>query len=183
MRVQIFPAHYTRSVAPTRWLTDGEQLVWRAYLEATQRLWERLDRELDEGGGVSLAEYEVLARLSESPKRSLRMSELADQVVSSRSRLTHTVTRMESRGLVSRRPSSRDGRGVVCALTGAGMDNLAERAHVHVDGVREHLFDQMDAEETEVVGRVLARVAEHLRQTHSSPLPSMDVTARETLRA
>ncbi len=170
-------------MAPTRWLTDDEQLVWRAYLEATQRLWERLDRELDERGGVSLAEYEVLARLSEAPEQSLRMSDLADQVVHSRSRLTHTVTRMESRGLVRRRPSARDGRGVVCELTDTGMNTLAQRARVHVDGVREHLFDLMDAEETEVVGRVLARVAEHLRETRSGPHVPVDATDHETLRA
>jgi len=169
-------------MSPTRWLSDDEQLVWRAYLEATQRLWERLDHELDDRGGVSLAEYEVLARLSEAPDRSLRMSELADQVVSSRSRLTHTVTRMESRRLVRRRPSVRDGRGVMCELTDTGMETLAERARVHVEGVREHLFDQMDAEETEVVGRVLARVAEHLREVRSNPRPSGDRVARETLR-
>ncbi len=150
-------------MAQTRWLSDSEQQVWRAYLEATQRLWERLGRELDETGDISLGEYEVLVRLSEAPDRTLRMSELADLLVHSRSRLTHTVARMERSDLVTRRPCSDDGRGVMCQVTEAGLAALAEHAPVHVAGVREHLFDQMDAEETEVLGRVLARVAEHLK--------------------
>ncbi len=174
-------------MAQTRWLSDDEQQVWRAYLEATQRLWDRLGRELDETGDVSLGEYEVLVRLSEAPGHMLRMSELADLLVHSRSRLTHTVARMERRDLVSRRPCTDDGRGVLCEVTGAGLAALAERAPAHVTGVREHLFDQMDAEETAVLGRVLTRVAEHLRGAGSpdrdGTLASDEVRARETLGA
>lgn len=147
----------------TRWLSPDEQQVWRAYLEATQRLWEQLARELDEAGDLPLAEYEVLVRLSEAPDTRMRMSELADALSHSRSRLTHTVARMQQRGLVTRRPSVDDGRGVLATVTPLGLQALREHADVHVGGVREHLFDQMDAEEAAVLGRVLGRVSAHLR--------------------
>ena len=147
----------------TRWLSEPEQAVWRAYLEATQRLWEQLARELDDAGDLPLAEYEVLVRLSEAPGRRMRMSELADALSHSRSRLTHTVARMERRGLVTRLPCDDDGRGVLAGVTDDGLASLREHADVHVTGVREHLFDQMDADEVEVLGRVLTKVAAHLR--------------------
>lgn len=152
----------------TRWLSEDEQQVWRRYLEATQRLWEQLARELDEAGDLPLAEYEVLVRLSEAPDQRIRMSELADALSHSRSRLTHTVARMQQRGLVTRVPSVDDGRGVLAAVTPRGLDALREHADVHVSGVREHLFEQMDAEEAAVVGRVLERVCTHLRDVRGT---------------
>lgn len=152
----------------TRWLSADEQQVWRAYLETTQRLWEQLARELDDAGDLPLAEYEVLVRLSESDGGRMRMSELADALSHSRSRLTHTVARMQQRGLVTRVPSDDDGRGVLAEVTARGLEALREHADVHVGGVREHLFDQMDAEEVAVLGRVLGRVREHLREVRGT---------------
>jgi len=150
-------------VTGTRWLSEPEQAVWRAYLEATQRLWEQLGRELDDAGDLPLSEYEVLVRLSEAPGRRMRMSELADALSHSRSRLTHTVARMQGRGLVTRVPCDDDGRGVLARVTDDGLAALRDHADVHVTGVREHLFDQLDADEVAVLGRVLAKVAAHLR--------------------
>jgi DNA-binding MarR family transcriptional regulator len=154
----------------TRWLSAEEQDVWRTYLEVTQRLWEQLARELDDAGDLPLSEYEVLVRLSEAPQGRMRMSELADALSHSRSRLTHTVARMQERGLVTRQPSDDDGRGVLAAVTPAGLAALRDNADVHVTGVREHLFDQMDPEEVQVLGRVLAKVAAHLRDVRG-PVP------------
>lgn len=156
----------------TRWLDESEQAIWRAYLESTQLLWDRLARELDDDSELPLPEYEILARLSEAPGRSLRMSELADLLTHSRSRLTHTVTRMQGRGFVTRRPCPDDGRGVLCAITDAGQAALAAAAPVHVEGVRSHLFDQLDDEEVAVLGRALAKVGHHLRQSRTSQTPS-----------
>ena len=149
----------------TRWLDGDEQGVWRAYLESTQLLWDRLGRELDDDSELSLPEYDVLVRLSDAPDRSLRMSDLAAMVVHSRSRLTHTVTRMEARGLVTRRSCPRDGRGVECVITDDGYEALVKAAPVHVESVRTHLFDQLEPDEVEVLGRVLTRVRDHLRDT------------------
>lgn len=147
----------------TRWLDEAEQRVWRAYLEGHQLLWDRLERELDDAGGLSLPEYEILVRLSEVDGRALRMSELADMVVSSRSRLTHTARRMEERGLVRREAYPADGRGVLCVMTDRGFEALVAAAPVHVEGVRTHLFDQMTPEEVDALGSAMTKVREHLR--------------------
>ena len=147
-----------------RWLSDREQQVWRLYLEATQRLWTRLTRELEQFSEVSIIEYDILVRLSECPTRTLRMSDLAAQVTHSRSRITHTVSRMESRGLVIRRPAEGDGRGVDCTLTDDGFRFLSEAAVPHVKSVRTHLFDQLDATQITQLGEIMAAVAGHLRE-------------------
>src|SRR3954466_8277158 len=100
--------------SPTRWLDVEEQQAWRSYLRAVRLLDEELRRGL-ECHGLSHPEYEILVRLSESPGRALRMSELADDVVSSRGRLTHPVARLERAGLGARRASTCDRRGGECA--------------------------------------------------------------------
>lgn len=100
----------------TRWLDDDEQRAWRAYLRGTRMLEEALDRDLQDHG-LALSEYEIISMLSESPLHRLRMSELAELVVQSRSRLTHTATRLERRGWVVRQPCENDRRGVELVLT------------------------------------------------------------------
>ena len=84
----------------TRWLTDDQQLAWRAWIAASLLLPDRLSRDLQDEAGISLADYEILVHLSESPQRRLRMSELADLTLSSRSRLSHQIDRMSNAGLV-----------------------------------------------------------------------------------
>lgn len=145
-----------------RWLTEAQQQAWRSYLLGSTLLTERLDRDLREKHGLSLPEYEILVRLSEAPSRSLRMAELADSVKNSRSRITHTVQRLECPGFVVRRSCESDGRGVVAALTVKGFDKLAAAAPDHVESVRGALIDGLTPEEVAVIGRVFAGVAERL---------------------
>ena len=114
----------TTAPPAARWLTDGQQRVWRAYLLGSALLSERLDAQLREHD-LDLAEYEILVTLSESADRQLRMAELADAVHQSRSRLTHTVTRMEKRGLIERTTCPVDRRGVWANLTDDGFALLA----------------------------------------------------------
>lgn len=148
----------------TRWLDAAEQRTWRTYLEATQLLTRRLNQELDESEhDLSLADYELLVRLSEAPERSLRMSDLADDLVHSRSRLTHAISRLEARGLVERRACPEDRRGVLAVMTPQGFAALEAAAPLHVTGVRQHLFDQLSPEEVAALGRVCAKLADHLR--------------------
>src|SRR3990170_1734741 len=101
-----------RTTTATRWLEPAQQQVWRAFLLGTTRLFDQLERDLREAHGLSLPEYEILVRLSEAPGHRLRMAELASSVSPSRSRGTHTISRLETAGLVARSACVTDGRGV-----------------------------------------------------------------------
>ena len=122
---------------------------------------DRLASDLRKAFDISLAEYEILVRLSEN-KGQMRMAHLANAMAHSRSRVTHTVSRLERAGLVARRHSKSDGRGVVAQLTPGGMDLLVRAAPVHVSGVREHLVDVASDEDFAAVGRVMNAVADQL---------------------
>src|SRR5690606_10166359 len=98
--------------AEVRWLSSAEQRSWRSYIDGSARLLGALGQQLERDSGLSLAEYDVLVRLSEAEGHTLRMSALADEMARSRSWLTHTVRRMEGRGLVVRSTCADDGRGV-----------------------------------------------------------------------
>ena len=145
--------------APARWLDDTEQATWRAYLEGSTRLAEALTRQLETDHGLTLGEYAVLVRLDESPERTLRMSELADSLAHSRSRITHTVRRLESRDLVRRVACQADGRGVNCELTDAGRAALVAAAPSHVASVRRHLVDLLEPAEAALLTEIMRRVA------------------------
>ncbi len=132
-----------------RWLGVEEQKAWRALLYSTQLLMDRLDRELTRETGISHAYYEILVALSEAPERMMRMSELADRCLSSRSRLSHAVSRLEERGWVRRQVCPDDGRGQLAVLTEEGFAALDAAAPVHVESVRTHLFDQLTPQQVE----------------------------------
>jgi DNA-binding MarR family transcriptional regulator len=151
----------------TRWLSPTEQKHWRAWLTASALLSEQLQRELQETHGLSLADYEILVRLSEAPDRRLRMSELARKALSSRSRLSHQISRMEALDLVSRQPCADDKRGQWAILTDHGWDALVAAAPEHVEGVRTHLLDPLTAAEFAALGRACAKVATHLEQVQA----------------
>ena len=155
----------------TRWLNQEQQHSWRAFLVGTTLLMERLDRDLRERHGLSLPEYEILVRLSESPHRRMRMAELAGSVSHSRSRVTHTVSRMEKAGLVTRSACLSDGRGVEAVLTDRGRDVLEAAAPTHVAGVRELLVDLADEEDFAAMGRVFNAVTDKLVGTN----PAADI--------
>jgi DNA-binding MarR family transcriptional regulator len=144
------------------WLTEDEQHAWRAYLVGTTLLMDRLDRDLRDNHDLSLPEYEILVRLSEAADRRMRMAVLADSLSHSRSRVTHTVSRMEKAGLVTRDPCLADGRGVEAVLTERGYAVLAEAAETHVRGVRELLVDLASPDEFAAVGRVFDAVTDKL---------------------
>ena len=148
--------------AQTPWLTEPQQRIWRAFLGANTVLMDRLDRDLRTDHDLSMAEYEILVRLSEAPDRSIRMAELAAAVAHSRSRITHTISRMEKDGLVFRGQCSTDGRGVSAVLTDEGFAVLERAAHTHVTGVHTHLVDHASDEELEVIGRVMQRILDDL---------------------
>jgi len=144
------------------WLDAEQQLHWRAFRGGTALLLAALDHELTVRTGLSSHEYEVLVRLSEVPGRTMRMSELADGVAHSRSRLTHTIRRMEERGLVGRAQCSSDARGVDCTMTAEGWRVLVEAAPIHVQSVRDHLVDVLTPAQFAALGDAMSVVTTHL---------------------
>ncbi len=149
----------------TRWLSEDQQHAWRALVMGTTLLFDRLDADLRRSFDLSLGEYEILVRLSERDGR-MRMAQLADSLAHSRSRVTHTVTRMQKAGLVRRTTSPEDGRGIVCEMTEAGLDLLNRAAPVHVRGVRAHLVDLVEPEDLRAVARVMDAVSDRLVAGH-----------------
>jgi DNA-binding MarR family transcriptional regulator len=154
-----------------RWLDDDEQRVWRSFLAATQLLADRLDQELQRDSGIPHTYYEVLVRLSEVPGRRLRMSELADRSLSSRSRLSHAVARLEQAGWVRRETCATDRRGQLAVLTDEGFAALAAAAPGHVEGVRQHLFDQLSPAQVRQLGEICDAIAAHLRAVDDRARP------------
>lgn len=146
----------------TRWLDADEQQAWRAWLYSAQLLLHRLDRELTHMTGISHPYYEILVALSEAPERMMRMSELADRCLSSRSRLSHAVSRLEERGWVRRQVCPEDGRGQLAVLTDEGFTALEAAAPVHVEGVRTHLFDQLSPDQVEAMRDLGETLLRHL---------------------
>lgn len=149
----------------TRWLSEDEQRSWRSLVLGTTLLFDRLDADLRRAFDLSLTEYEILVRLSEREGR-MRMAQLADALAHSRSRVTHTVSRMEKAHLVQRTTSPEDGRGIVCVMTQEGLELLERAAQVHVRGVRAHLVDLVDADDFRAVARVFDAVSDRLVAGH-----------------
>jgi DNA-binding MarR family transcriptional regulator len=147
------------AVTPGRWLNPDEQCAWRAFLEASQRLFEQLDRELVHEVGMPLTYYQILAMLSEAPGRTLRMSDLAGKTWSSRSRLSHAVDRLEEKGWVERMSCPSDKRGAFAVLTDAGFEVLEAAAPSHVASVRRHVFDLLTPEQAAQLGAVSRAIA------------------------
>jgi len=141
-----------------RWLDADQQRIWRSFLNGVAKIQERLEAEL-RPFGLDPGEYEILVHLSESPGRCLRMSDLAGRVRQSRSRLTHTIARMETKGLIARMACPSDRRGVIAEMTTKGYDLLVEAAPAHVESVRKALVDPVDPADFEALGRAMDAAA------------------------
>ena len=143
----------TRPAAPT--VPDREQLAaWRAYLRAHATITRALEAELVAEQRLSLAAYDVLVQLAEAPERRLRMTELADAVLLSRSGVTRLVDRLERAGLVTRGRVADDGRGVAARLTDAGLARLRTAARTHLAGVHEHFVARLEPADLAALERV-----------------------------
>ena len=160
----------TSGTEEPRWLSDSEQDHWRAYLRGSRYLEEALDRDL-QAHGLQLTEYEILSMLSESEGGRLRMSELADLVVQSRSRLTHTAARLEKRGWVVRQSCLSDRRGVELVLTDEGWQAVQDMARVHVESVRRHLVDTMPPELFAALGTAMDAISAGILRSGAAEAP------------
>jgi DNA-binding MarR family transcriptional regulator len=144
------------------WLSPREMRAWRSYIIASRRLLEALDQDL-EGHDLSMPDYEVLAQLSEAPGRKLRMSELAEISMISKSRLSHRIKVMESSGLVRREACKEDKRGSWAIMTDKGLKAIVRAAPDHLASVRGRFVDQLNAKEQEMLSIAFERVLKSLR--------------------
>ena len=162
MAPQVSSSSQSIPAAEPRWLDVDEQKAWRAWLYSTQLLTERLNSELQHDTGIPHAYYEILVQLSETPGRMMRMSELADRCLSSRSRLSHAVSRLEERGWIRRQVCEEDGRGQLAVLTDEGFAALEAAAPVHVESVRRTLFDQLSKDQIAAMRDLGETLLKHL---------------------
>jgi DNA-binding MarR family transcriptional regulator len=132
--------------------------AWRAFLRAHASVTRALEAELIAGQRLSLASYDVLVQLAEAPGRQLRMTELADAVLLSRSGVTRLVDRLERTGLVSRCPVAEDGRGVAARLTEKGLERLRNASITHLAGVVRHFADRLEPGDLDALVRIGGRL-------------------------
>jgi len=152
---------------PPRWLDDEQQSAWRAYAAATVKLRWALECQLQDDAGLSFIEYHALARLSENPEHTMRMSELAEVTNASLSRLSHLIKRLERRDLVRREPDPDDGRYTNAILTPAGWELLVASAPAHVAKVRELLIDALSPAELRHLRTASERIIERIETSDS----------------
>ena len=150
------------SKSEPRWLNAAEMKAWRRYIIASRRLLEALDDDLA-AHDISMSDYEVLAQLSEAPDRRMRMSELADVAMISRSRLSHRIKVMEKAGWVKREACPIDKRGYFAVMTPKGWKAIVAAAPDHVASVRERFLDALDKGDQKVLAEIFERVAHRIK--------------------
>jgi DNA-binding MarR family transcriptional regulator len=149
-------------VSDTRWLDKDEQHTWRSFMNAHRLLFDGIERQLQQDSNMPHTYYEILVRLSEAPGRTMRMSELASSSLSSRSRISHAVARLEESGWVRRRQCEHDKRGQLAELTEAGLAGLVAAAPGHVEAVRRGLFDALSPEQVAALRDISDTLVAHL---------------------
>ena len=150
------------SQSEPKWLNPRELKAWRSYIIASRRLLEALDADLDDHD-LSMADYEVLAQLSDAPDRRMRMSELAEIAMISKSRLSHRMKVMEKAEWVRRELCSEDKRGSFAVMTEKGWRAIVKAAPDHVASVRNRFVDNLTVKDQEELTKIFDRVTTKLR--------------------
>jgi len=145
-----------------KWLNPREMKAWRSYIIASRHLLDALDSDLD-GHDLSMADYEVLAQLSDAPDRRMRMTELAEIAMLSKSRLSHRMKVMEKAGWVRREVCADDKRGSFAVMTEKGWRAIVKAAPDHVESVRSRFVDNLTAKDQEELAKIFDRVTIKLR--------------------
>ena len=154
-------AQNATSLAP-KWLTPKEMKAWREYIIASRRLLEALDSDLA-GHDLSMSDYEILAQLSDAPDRRMRMSELAEIAMLSRSRLSHRMKVMEKAGWIKRESCPSDKRGSFAVMTQKGWKAIVAAAPDHVESVRNRFIDHLSRSDQAAVALIFEKVGAALR--------------------
>ena len=152
-------------MAEPRWLDEREAHLWQAYRDLQRELRNALDRQLVHDAGLSGAEYALLVPLSEAPGGRLRARDLGSTVGWDRSRISHQLSRMEHRGLVTREPCPDDARGSIVRLTPAGRSAIEAAAPNHVTTVRRFFLDPLSDDELDTLATLLDRLLAGLADT------------------
>ena len=149
-------------MAYNRWLNPSEMKAWRSYIITSRRLFEALESDISQHG-LTLPDYEMLVHLSEAPDRTLRMSELAERSMMSRSRPSHRIKVMEKAGWVKRQPCTDDKRGYFAVMTPKGWNTIKSAAPDHIDSVRARFVDLLSKRDQVAVADVFGRIEQKLR--------------------
>lgn len=152
-----------------RWLDEDQQRVWRAWIATVRLLGDALDRQMRRDSDLPMADYVLLMSLSEATDRQMRMSELAELTVYSRSRLSHAIDRLEDLGWVERARCPEDGRGTIARLTDAGFAVLAGAAPGHATAVHDLVFAPLGPDGTRALGTSLRAIVAALEADESAP--------------
>jgi DNA-binding MarR family transcriptional regulator len=152
------------ATSPTpKWLNSTEMKAWREYIVSSRRLLEALDLDLADHD-LSMADYEILAQLSDAPNRRMRMSELADVAMLSRSRLSHRMKVMEKAGWIKRESCPSDKRGSFAVMTAKGWKAIAAAAPDHVESVRNRFIDHLSKTDQVALAAIFEKVGTALRE-------------------
>jgi DNA-binding MarR family transcriptional regulator len=146
-----------------RWLDDQEARAWRAYTDMQMQVEARLARDLATNSALSEADYAVLVNLSEAPDGRLRHFQLGAALHWDRSRLSHQLSRMAGRGLVTKEACPTDARGSFVVLTAAGRAAIESAAPAHVEAVRRYFIDALDRAQLDALADIAETVLAHLR--------------------
>jgi len=152
-------------MSDVRWLSPDQQQVWRSYIAMVRLINEALERQMHADSDMSLGDYVILMQLSEAPDRRMRMRELADSTVSSRSRLSHAVARLETNGWITRSPCDDDGRGTWAQLTDDGFATLAAAAPGHATTVHDLLFAPLGEQRWAELGSIIDTIIDAMPRT------------------
>ncbi|NBV95232.1 MAG: MarR family transcriptional regulator [Actinobacteria bacterium] len=155
----------SNSKTKANWLNPREMKAWRNYIISARRLLDALDNDLD-GHDLSMPDYEVLAQLSEAPNRRMRMSDLAQTALISKSRLSHRMKVMEKAGWVRRETCPIDKRGSFAIMTEKGWRAIVKAAPDHVESVRKRFIDNLSTKDQEEIARIFNRIGVELRDQY-----------------
>ncbi len=155
----------SNSKTKANWLNPREMKAWRNYIISARRLLDALDNDLD-GHDLSMPDYEVLAQLSEAPNRRMRMSDLAQTALISKSRLSHRMKVMEKAGWVRRETCPIDKRGSFAIMTEKGWRAIVKAAPDHVESVRKRFIDNLSTKDQEEIARIFNRIGLELRDQY-----------------
>ncbi|MCD0444524.1 MarR family winged helix-turn-helix transcriptional regulator [Glycomyces sp. A-F 0318] len=154
----------------SRWLAPDVNAVWTRFLHVTHRLELQIDRRLQEQHGITHTQYEILVRLADSEDRAMRMSDLADRIVTAKSAVTYQVNKLSDLGLVERHKCDRDNRGVWVKLTGPGLERLEQAAPCILSLVRELFLDAINCDQAAELDKLLGTWSDNLDEHDRAPI-------------